>query len=406
MDRLKISTRLYASIILFILLIACMTYNFVTSVYKNIEFANLELIGSNYERPLITVLSKISDYRILSALPSNFPERSQKISKKIEEINTNFQKLQSLNSKYINELRLDKELMKSKGLEHINIDEIQAKWQALSSSSDSAAIVEKSQEIIADLKALAGYVGITSNVVLDPELDSYSLGDVAVGVAPSLFDHLDDIGSKVIELLIKNKPLEEKDKLELYSAMELLKQSDATRILGDIDTAIDANRDANNGKTELKNEMSVQYDSFNKSVFTDIESLVSEIIKAPVGTVKLEETFAKYEKAASDTYSIFEISINEFDVLLKARIERNKSHVANVLMFSLVGFLGALFFFHLVIRSIKNPLQDIQAAMGIIADGNLKHEVPHVEKRDEIGAMAQSLQIFKENSITAKNLEE
>ncbi len=56
-------------------------------------------------------------------------------------------------------------------------------------------------------------------------------------------------------------------------------------------------------------------------------------------------------------------------------------------------------------RSITLPLKDIQASMKLLSTGDLDASVPHVKFKSEIGEMASSVLVFKENAVQQKILE-
>ncbi len=60
---------------------------------------------------------------------------------------------------------------------------------------------------------------------------------------------------------------------------------------------------------------------------------------------------------------------------------------------------------YLFSRQIANKLVEITKAMMQLSDGNLDVEVPAQDTGDEVGDMAQSLQVFKDNAIEQKRLE-
>jgi methyl-accepting chemotaxis protein len=64
--------------------------------------------------------------------------------------------------------------------------------------------------------------------------------------------------------------------------------------------------------------------------------------------------------------------------------------------------MGGLFF--LLGRSIVNPINAMTAAMRKIAGGETSTAIPAQERHDEVGAMAQSVQVFKDNMIEATRL--
>ncbi len=57
-------------------------------------------------------------------------------------------------------------------------------------------------------------------------------------------------------------------------------------------------------------------------------------------------------------------------------------------------------------RSISKPLDLLGARMQALADGKLDGEIPGIGRGDEIGAMASTVQIFKDNAVRIRGLEE
>jgi len=64
--------------------------------------------------------------------------------------------------------------------------------------------------------------------------------------------------------------------------------------------------------------------------------------------------------------------------------------------------VGGLFF--LVGRSIVNPINAMTMAMRKISQGDTSTSIPALERGDEVGAMAQSVKVFKDNMIEATRL--
>jgi len=56
-------------------------------------------------------------------------------------------------------------------------------------------------------------------------------------------------------------------------------------------------------------------------------------------------------------------------------------------------------------RSISRPLGQLGARMRALADGSLEGDIPGVGRGDEIGAMAATVQIFKDNALRIRGLE-
>ncbi|GEP02568.1 methyl-accepting chemotaxis protein [Methylobacterium oxalidis] len=69
----------------------------------------------------------------------------------------------------------------------------------------------------------------------------------------------------------------------------------------------------------------------------------------------------------------------------------------------LAAAAGSLVLLHL---GISRPIRGMNAAMGRLAAGDLAAAVPGVGRRDEVGAMADAVQVFKDGLIRARALEE
>ena len=68
-------------------------------------------------------------------------------------------------------------------------------------------------------------------------------------------------------------------------------------------------------------------------------------------------------------------------------------------------FLGfGVFAMAFVIRRIAQPMATITTAMRAVADGDLEHEVPYVERQDEIGELGRTLDIFREKGRENRRL--
>ena len=59
----------------------------------------------------------------------------------------------------------------------------------------------------------------------------------------------------------------------------------------------------------------------------------------------------------------------------------------------------------LIGRSISRPLDQLGTRMRGLADGALEQDIPGIERGDEVGAMAATVQIFKDNALRIRGLE-
>jgi methyl-accepting chemotaxis protein len=91
------------------------------------------------------------------------------------------------------------------------------------------------------------------------------------------------------------------------------------------------------------------------------------------------------------------VYLDDVDAIFWTQVRR----VGALIGFALMLVLGTSL---LLGRSIVKPIAGMTAAMRRIAEGNDNTEIPALDRRDEVGAMAQSVQVFKHNMIEAGRL--
>ncbi|WP_366655668.1 HAMP domain-containing methyl-accepting chemotaxis protein [Fodinicurvata sp. EGI_FJ10296] len=76
------------------------------------------------------------------------------------------------------------------------------------------------------------------------------------------------------------------------------------------------------------------------------------------------------------------------------------------LIFAAIALAAGAGIAWLITRAITGPIGSMTATMKRLAGGDASAEVPAIGRRDEIGSMADAVQVFKENLIRARELEQ
>jgi len=71
-----------------------------------------------------------------------------------------------------------------------------------------------------------------------------------------------------------------------------------------------------------------------------------------------------------------------------------------------IGFAASITIVYFTARSIVTPVREMTNAMDILADGDTSVNIPGLARTDEIGTMAKSVDVFKNNAIERSQLEE
>lgn len=147
----------------------------------------------------------------------------------------------------------------------------------------------------------------------------------------------------------------------------------------------------------IENEFFGDFDILRDDVYTAAE------FKEPYPVTALEWV----QKSGEAALPVAKMSA-EADLLAKALNETavsDSNTEATISIISIVIEIGLLgFTLWVVMFRIVNPINNLSETMQLLAQGRLELEVPHIDGKDEVGDMARSVQVFKENAIERQRL--
>jgi len=184
MNRLKYPQKFAVISLVFAVPLTLVTYFWVAEIDERIEFAQKEVHGTAYLRPLRSLLEHVPQHGMLAhGLRAGWVAvRRGDVLAKQREIDGDFERLAAADQ------RLGGVLGTTARLEAVraNWQDLEAKLPALT-VQDSDVLHRK---LVADIRALTSHVGDTSNLILDPDLDSYYLMDAVLLKLPERQDLL------------------------------------------------------------------------------------------------------------------------------------------------------------------------------------------------------------------------
>jgi signal transduction histidine kinase len=147
--------------------------------------------------------------------------------------------------------------------------------------------------------------------------------------------------------------------------------------------------------------------------------------KLSARTVALREGFSKLSEQLTNRTELLRNTIDasqaetigaidELSVKMRQReqkaqttFDRTLSDISRRVLSIAVLFLGIILSAGVLIAlSIRLPLQQIMTSMRAIATGNYDRAVQGLEARDEVGAMARAVEVFRENAIAKRKTED
>ncbi len=168
--------------------------------------------------------------------------------------------------------------------------------------------------------------------------------------------------------------------------------------------------------TTATEEIAQQIDAIRSTFIEDFAGSRFEIYDLSLVAEEDEEDMVDYETTAEDwvalaqeaTGPVFMMS-NYADNLANSLNESAVSSANGsvytswtLIIISLAVGGAALW---VVMFRVVGPVNALSSTMMVLADGNLEVDIPNADRKDEVGDMAKSVQIFKDNAIERRRLE-
>ncbi len=405
MQNIKISVKLTMSTLAFLLCILGLIYVFQRSIDSNIIFAEQEVKGTEYLRPVFRIFNKLADHQKFKIRREmglgGFDNELKAASAEIDALFGDYQKVQ-------NEMGVDLKFtepeLKARKRDAANVQGILSKWNELKQMQNNPytpGLAEKYKSIIADLRVVITHAGDTSNLILDPDLDSYYMMDVVLFALPQTFDRQTQLANLVLSAF--RGSLSEDERRELMNQIRIIKEFDVDRVAADMDTVF--NEDANfyGISPTLKPNIEGRLEAYKK-LNDELINTLNAIYQNPysVNPAHAMDVLTQTFYVSAD---LLEASNNELEKFLKIRIDDYASHKKKVILICLLALGASLVFFHFTVKSILDPLKKLRQTMIDITEGKINTQVPYSNARSEIGEMARSVEVFRKNAEEKIKLE-
>lgn len=380
--------------VLFLLPLAVTIYLLVSELNTRIDYYGWrEKYGIEYLRSLRQLMEHVQEHRELASvhLLEHSDHETKELPQLQAQINQDFEALALNDQQYghiLNTLERSRELKTGWDTIKVNF----ASWDAQENYQQHTAL-------IADIRALISYVGDTSYLILDPELDSYYMMDTVLLRLPEAHDLISQL-AVLGEPALTRKTLTPDERTQLINLTGLLKANTAA-MKTNVQTAF-KNNPSQNLKTELQTLLETEL--VDREHF--IKLLETELIQAPVLSLDPEQFHVTALTSLQDSYNFYDAASPALERLIQARIDNLSTRRWSILVFAigiaLLAFVSGL----VVMRSISQPLSKLIDAAEALGLGHLATRV-EVTGADEVGRMggafnrmAQALQLSQERVMS------
>ena len=240
-SNLKVSQKLMLISIFFVLPDSVMLYLFITAINDNIDVARLEQKGNQYQRPLEELLELIPQHReLVQRVLDHQPGSGEAMARKAAQIDAAFHELAVVDSRIGVELQFTDEGLAQRHRENCHVQTVRADWQRLRdqiTKLDQAASAKRHLDLVAAIRTMITHAGDTSNLILDPDLDSYYLMDATLLALPETQDRIAPVMASG-EAVLKQPHVSPQDRQQFAIFANLLQEADLDRVEGSVKTAV------------------------------------------------------------------------------------------------------------------------------------------------------------------------
>ncbi|MDB6023799.1 MAG: chemotaxis protein [Verrucomicrobiales bacterium] len=368
MKNLKVWQKLALLGFLFLIPFAVVTYKLVSSVNTlGIEFARQELRGVEYIDRLLALVNDVQDHRDLSALVAVSDKTKSDLQTKVSEIERDIKSVDDIEQRYGAALKTEQ---RWPSLKSAIVDILKA------SNLSNAENFERHSKLIAEIIGFLNYVGDTSNLTLDPDVDSYYLMSIHQFDAPKLAERISqtrNIGLGSTDEKFTSEKVAELQR-DIVLGEYLLESID-----GSFEKALAATP-----------ALKAKLEAAQKATHAAVSESLAEVRKAMSSTGKVDAA-SYFQSVSLGVASIYKM---ETDVgaalsgLIDTRIAKLQGEVNQTLTFALLGLVVVLIIGFFIMRDITRPLNEVVSMANQIASGNLSVQTSIGERRDEIGDLS------------------
>ncbi len=356
LSQLSVAQKLMLMSIFFLLPDTLMLCMMLSDIHDNIKFARLEREGLSYLHPLVRLIHLLPEHQRVASLSPDNVESPADLIRISSEIDQALLDLQQTDARYAQDLSFtDAELARRERTE-ARPGYLLADWKKLTKSdahADPKITTAIYQHMLADARMMLVHIGDMSNLILDPDLDTYYLMDVTLLALPQAQDQLEQaIGDG--ETLLKNRQGSRTELANLHA--QILQDLALDHVSGSINTSLREDNNFRGATSAFQQRMPAALDAYREAVGAFIQ-LTRELGRADSQSQVTPTIYLSAGiRARQACMDLWTVSAANLDVMLLHRITCYQTHRWICLLVTFMAMLAAAMMVGFINRSINRPL--------------------------------------------------
>jgi methyl-accepting chemotaxis protein len=357
--RINISMMLRLVSFIFLIPIAYLLFYSILGYNGYIQFAQKEKAGAEVLKKIKPLIFEISEAKLNENLSNS-------------SIDNSFKALISEFDELREELGLSVENMEKSDKTSISPENIFENWKGFNKSGISEADFN---DIIQKLLSFNTLIGDVSNLILDPDLDSYYLMDIALLAMPQTTVRMFE-NQYYLKNNIDAQNINFSNRINLAVFNSSFKQSDIDRINGSMNTAFEQDEAFYGISNTLKPNLESKFDDFNKLS----NELLFETAKAAdtESDIKSNQIFDNTSSVLNSASALWDSTLDELIVLLDIRIDNYKNGRLQTVLIAVFFVILAYIALFFVSKNISNLIDVVMSFIKHISKGEVDEAINEV----------------------------
>ncbi|HYX31574.1 MAG TPA: methyl-accepting chemotaxis protein [Oligoflexus sp.] len=368
-SRWSFSQKLMLANLAYLLPCAVLVFFLVKEKNAQLEFSAKEKMGLEFQRPLTNLLLHIGQHKTLTrAYLKGEPGSKERLESMRNQIDSDFGNLDEVESRLGQDLGFTDQDLGARKRINSSPKILKTNWQTLVDKLKQAnqeELFERHDQLLDDVMNAVTHVGDSSNLILDPDLDSYYIMDITLLALPKAFTHIQQTMNFLQNQTWDQTGTDKNVSLQLSTFAFQLKDT-TSRISGDIQTSINEDKKFYGQLPSLQRELPIKQKEFVNSMEKLIHQLDRLVDQKPgeSGQALQPVLISSATEALDQSYILWIKSAEELEKLLEIRMNRHEWERFWALVLAILAWLPpallALFTVHKLSRSFTQAVDKLE----------------------------------------------
>jgi serine phosphatase RsbU (regulator of sigma subunit) len=365
MNHLKYPQKFALISSIFVIPLSFASYTIFSEIKTRTDFTNKQLLGTTYLKAQRQLWEEIP--QLQSLIQSNSNQNQAEIQRIKSQVNTSLQALEKVDNRAGNIFKTTSTL-----------NSLKQNWQNFTKNKSNDNDLKRMFTQIIDLKNL---VGDESNLILDPDLDTYYLIFTTLVDLPEIQEHLVMVKS-LSQKVINGQQLTPEERTELIMFVSDFREQHLPRLQKNMNIAFNESK-----RVDLRSDIENTLNSFTQ----ELEQLgkLAEVLANNSQIAEKEDLLKKTDITLKQSFILWDKIIDKQEILLQNRVDNDNKKQALFLSLGLITLAGVIYVFIGFYRGVMQTVGKLDLASKQMIEGSINEEII-LDNRDELGDVVKS----------------